>query len=92
VSERYNLDGDEEPRRGFWATLPRGSVARVFLLLALLAAVVVLQRKASAIAGCMNQTFMLPQPRAKGTPGTRGDTSARGPVHVQVQVPEAATR
>ena len=85
-------DGDEEPRRGWFATMPRGTVTRVFILLVLLAGVVVLQHKASAIAGCMNETFMLPQPRAVG--GAAGDASARGPirVHVQVQVPEAATR
>ena len=85
-------EDDEEPRRGFWATLPRGSVTRVFILLALLAGVVVLQRKAGAIAGCMNQAFMLPQPRAVGTAADGGDRSARGPIRVRVQVPEAATR
>ncbi len=88
MSEPRN--GDEELRRGFLATLPRGSITRVFILLALLAGVVVLQRRASAIAGCMNQTFMLPQPRAAGP--AAGDASARGPIRVRVQVPEAATR
>jgi|GEM_PF-3321894 hypothetical protein len=92
MSERRNHNGDEESRRGFWATLPRGTITRVFVLLALLAAVVVLQRKASAIAGCMNQTFMLPQPRGAGTAADGGDVSARGPIRVRVQVPEAATR
>jgi hypothetical protein len=90
VSEQHNHDGDEEPRAGFWATLPRGTIMRVLLLLALLAVVVALQRKAGAIAGCMSQSFMAPQPRAVGAP--RGDASVRGPIHVQVQVPEAATR
>jgi hypothetical protein len=90
VSEHHNHDGDEEPRAGFWATLPRGTVTRVLLLLALLVVVVVLQRKAGAIAGCMSQSFVAPQPRAAGTP--RGDVSARGPIHLQVRVPEATTR
>jgi hypothetical protein len=90
VSEHHNHDADEEPRAGFWATLPRGTVTRVLLLLALLVVVVTLQRKAGAIAGCMNQSFMAPQPRALGT--SRGDASVRGPIHVQVQVPEAAPR
>jgi hypothetical protein len=90
VSETHNHDGDEEPRLGFWATLPRGTITRVFLLLALLAVVVVLQRKAGAIAGCMSQSFMAPQPRATGTP--RGAAAERGPIHVKVQVPEATTR
>jgi hypothetical protein len=90
VSEPHNHEGDEEPRAGFWATLPRGTVTRVLILLALLVGVVVLQRKAGAIAGCMNQSFMAPQPRALGMP--RGDAAVRGPIHVQVQVPEAAPR
>ncbi len=83
-------DGDEELRRGFFATMPRGTVTRVFVLLALLAGVVLLQRKAGAIGGCMNQTFMLPQPHGVGA--AAGDASARGPIHVRVQVPEATTR
>jgi hypothetical protein len=90
VSEQHNHESDEEPRAGFWATLPRGTVTRVLLLLALLAVVVVLQRKAGAIAGCMSQSFVAPQPHAGSTP--RGDASARGPIHLQVQLPEAAKR
>jgi hypothetical protein len=92
VSEPRDHNLDEESRRGFWASLPRGTITRVFVLLALLAGVVLLQRKAGVIAGCMNQTFMLPQPRASGTPADRGDASARGPIRVRVQIPEAATR
>ena len=92
MSEPRTHNGDEEPRRGFWASLPRGTITRVFVLLALLVGVILLQRKAGAIAGCMNQTFMLPQPRAIGTSADRGDASARGPIRVRVQVPEAATR
>ncbi len=83
-------EGEEEPRRGLFATMPRGTITRVFILLVLLAGVVLLQRKASAIAGCMNETFMLPQPRAVGA--AAGDASVRGPIRVHVQVPEAATR
>jgi hypothetical protein len=92
MSEPHDHEHDEEPRKGFWATLPRGTITRVFVLLMLLAGVVVLQRKAGAIAGCMNQTFMLPQPRAVGTSADGGEPSARRPIHLQVQVPEPATR
>ena len=92
MSEHHNHDADEEPRAGFWATLPRGTVTRVLLLLALLVVVVTLQRKAGAIAGCMNQAFMLPPPRATGTAAERADASARGSIRVRVRVPEAATR
>jgi hypothetical protein len=88
VSEQR--EGDEELRKGLFATMPRGTVTRVFILCALLAGVVLLQRKAGAIAGCMNQTFMLPETRVMS--GATGDASARGPIHVRVQVPEAATR
>jgi alkylated DNA nucleotide flippase Atl1 len=90
VSELSNREGDEEPRKSLWASLPRGTVTRTFVLLALLAGVVMLQRKAGAIAGCMNQTLMLPQPRAVGR-ASSGATE-RGPIRVQVQVPGAATR
>jgi hypothetical protein len=92
VSEPHNHDDGEDPPRSFWTTVPRGTITRVFILLALLAGVVVLQRKAGAIAGCMNQTFMLPQPRAVGAAADGGDASARGRIRVRVQVPEAATR
>ena len=92
MNEPHDHEHDEEPRKGFWATLPRGTITRVFVLLMLLAGVVVLQRKAGAIAGCMNQTFMLPQPRAVGISADGGEPSARGPIHLQVQVREAATR
>ena len=92
MSEPRDHEDNEETRKGFWATLPRGTITRVFVLLALLAGVVVLQRKAGAIAGCMNQTFMLPQPRAVGTSADGGEPSARRPIHLQVQVPEPATR
>jgi hypothetical protein len=92
MSEPHDHEHDEEPRKGFWATLPRGTITRVFVLLMLLAGVVVLQRKAGVIAGCMNQTFMLPQPRVVRTSADGGEPSVRGPIHVQVQVPEPATR
>ena len=92
MSEPRDHEDEEAPRKGFWATVPRGTISRVFLLLALLAVVVVLQRRASAIAGCMNQTFMLAPPRAAGTAADGGDASARGRIRAHVQVPEAATR
>jgi hypothetical protein len=88
VSEQR--DGHEQLRKGFFVTMPRGTITRVFILLALLAGVVLLQRRAGAIAGCMNQTLMLPQPHDVGS--AAGDASARGPIRVRVQVPEAATR
>ena len=91
MSEPRNHDGVEEPPRGFWATVPRGTITRVVVLLALLVGVVVLRRKAGTIAGCMNQAFMLPQPTAAGTPADAGDASARGRIRARVQVPRAAT-
>jgi hypothetical protein len=92
VTELGHHEDEEEPRKGFWATVRRGTITRVLVLLALLAGVVVLQRKAGAIAGCMNQAFMLPPPRATGTAAERADASARGSIRVRVRVPEAATR
>jgi hypothetical protein len=90
MSEFRNRDDDEKPRKGFLASLPRRSVARIFLLLAMLAGILILRHQASAIAGCMNQALMPPPPRA--THESRGDASAPGPIRVRVQVPEAATR
>jgi hypothetical protein len=93
MSEIPNRDDDEGPRKSLLATLPRGVFTRVFVLLALLAGVVVLQRRAGSIAGCMNQTFMLPQPRASRATPSNDSASARGPVRrVQVQLPESARR
>ena len=92
MSEPREDRDDEGPRKGFWATMPRGTIARVLVLLVLLAGVVVLRHKTGAIAGCLNQAFMLPQPRAVGKAADGGDVSARGPIHLQVRVPEPATR
>lgn len=53
---------DDLPRKGFFETIPRGTIARVVLLLAALVGIIVLQRKTGAIAGCMDQAFRAPAP------------------------------
>jgi hypothetical protein len=54
-------DGSEKPK-GFFESIPRGTITRVLILLAALAGIIVLQRKTGAIAGCMSQAFMAPAP------------------------------
>lgn len=52
---------DEEiPRQGFWANLPKRSLSRVLLLLAMLAVILFLQRRTGAIAGCVADAFRAP--------------------------------
>jgi hypothetical protein len=54
---------DEEiPRQGFWANLPKRSLSRIVLLLALLAVILYLQRRTGAIAGCFADAFRAPLP------------------------------
>jgi hypothetical protein len=53
---------DEIPKRGFWSNLPKRSVSRILILLALLAGIVYLQQRAGAVAGCMSDAFRAPGP------------------------------
>jgi hypothetical protein len=76
----------EDEHKGFFETIPRGTITRVLILLAALAGIVVLQRKTGAIAGCMSQAFMAPAPRSD----VRAD-KAEGPrIRGQVLLPTDA--
>jgi hypothetical protein len=69
---------DEEiPRRGFWANLPKRSLSRVLLLLAMLAVIIYLQRRTGAIAGCVAGAFRAP-------------TGAQHPPTVRLKAPAGA--
>jgi hypothetical protein len=57
---------DEFPRRSLWATLPKRSVSRVLLLLAMLAAILYLRQRAGSIATCMSEAFRAPLPPSPG--------------------------
>ncbi|MBN2576891.1 MAG: hypothetical protein JXP73_20175 [Deltaproteobacteria bacterium] len=55
-------DDDAMPRQGFWAAMPKRSVSRVLLLLALLAGILYLRQRTAAIAGCMENAFRAAPP------------------------------
>lgn len=57
---------DGIPRRSFWASFPKRSLARVFLLLAMLAVILYLRERAGSIATCMSEAFHAPLPSAPG--------------------------
>jgi hypothetical protein len=58
---------DEIPRQGFWANLPKRSLSRVVLLLALLAGILYLQQRTGTIASCMSDAFHAPPPASSPT-------------------------
>jgi hypothetical protein len=54
---------DEVPRLGFWESIPKRTLSRVVLLLALLAVIIYLRQRTGAIAGCMSDAFSVQPPR-----------------------------
>jgi hypothetical protein len=77
---------EELPRKGFWATMPKRSLMRVLLLLALLAGIIYLRQRTGTIAGCMENAFRVPPPtRPEGVP-------LRNPVVLPSQTPRLAPR
>jgi hypothetical protein len=78
---------DEElPRQGFWAAMPKRSLTRVLLLLALLAGILYLRPRTVTIAGCMDNAFRVAPPaRPQGVP-------LRNPVVLPAQTPRQAPR
>ncbi len=64
--ERPPDEKDQIPRQGFWAAVPKRSLSRVLILLALLAAIIYLRQRAGAIAACMSEAFRAPPPAQPG--------------------------
>jgi hypothetical protein len=60
--ERQSGPDDEIPRLSFWAGVPKRTLTRVVLLLAMLAGILYLRQHTGAIAGCMSDAFRLPAP------------------------------
>ena len=58
---------DELPRRSFWSAVPRRSLSRVLLLLAMLAGILYLRARTGSIASCMSDSFRAPPPSPPGT-------------------------
>ena len=54
---------DEIPRLGFWAAMPKRTLSRVILLVALLVVIIYLRQRTGAIAGCMSDAFSVRPPR-----------------------------
>ena len=84
MNNHLRVDDDDKPRKGILVSLPRGTITRVLILLALLVGVIVLQRRAGAISGCMSQTFMAPAPATVKTSADAGSSSGRIRAHVVV--------
>ena len=63
-TEREDRPGsdDEIPRQGFWASMPKRTLSRVLISLALLAGILYLRQRTGAIAGCMSNAFLMPPP------------------------------
>ncbi len=57
---------DEIPRKRFWSAVPRRSLSRVLLLLAMLAGILYLRARAGSIASCMSEAFRAPPPSEPG--------------------------
>jgi hypothetical protein len=55
---------DDIPRQRFFDLVPKRNLAKIAVLVAMLAAIVALQRRSGSIAGCV-QTSLFPQPRAR---------------------------
>ena len=53
---------DEIPRQGFWASMPKRTLSRVLILLAMLAGIIYLRQRTGTIAGCMSNAFLMPPP------------------------------
>lgn len=68
-SDEEQPSGPDDPlprRQGFWANVPKRSLSRVLLLLALLAGILYLRQQATTIAGCMSDAFRVPASRPAG--------------------------
>lgn len=76
---------DEPPRQSFWNSLPKRSLPRVLLLLAMLAGILYLRQRTEAIAGCMENAFRMP---AAAPPGVR----LKAPVVLPPRPSQAAPR
>jgi hypothetical protein len=77
--EREPCDADEIPRVGFWAAMPKRTLSRVFILLALFVAIVYLQRRAGSIAAFMSDVFQTPRAAESGGRNTVLDGGRRSP-------------
>jgi hypothetical protein len=49
--------GDDIPRMGFWEGMPKRTLSRVILLVALLVGIMYLRQRTESIAGCMSDAF-----------------------------------
>ena len=80
---RPNPD-DEIPRQGFMSTMPKQSLYRVVLLIAMLAGILYLRQRTGSIAGCMADAFRVSPP---GEP-TRSSASIKARVMLPTDPPE----
>ena len=75
---------DEIPRQGFLSTLPKQSLYRVVLLLAMLAGILYLRQRTGSIAGCMADAFRVSPPEDP----TRSSAPIKARLVVPTDLPE----
>jgi hypothetical protein len=75
VTERNGKD-DDIPRQSFFELLPKRSIAKIVVLIAMLVGIVVLQRRAGFVAGCAQSTFVAPSTRSGTAPRVRIESPA----------------
>jgi hypothetical protein len=57
---------DPLPRRSVWSSIPKRSLSRALLLLAMLGGILYLRQRAPAMAGCMSEAFRAPAAEPAG--------------------------
>jgi hypothetical protein len=76
---------DPLPRKSIWAHMPKRSLSRVLLLLALLAGILYLRQQATSIAGWFSEAFRMPAAEPAGV-------HLKAPVVLPGPAPERAPR
>ena len=74
-AEKPSGQEDEIPRHTLFSAIPKRTLTRVLVLLAVLGAILYLRERTSSIAGCMSTAFQVP-PAAAPQPSVRA-TKAR---------------
>jgi hypothetical protein len=57
---------DPLPRRSVWSSIPKRSLSRALLLLAMLVGILYLRQRAPAMASCMSEAFRAPAAEPAG--------------------------
>jgi hypothetical protein len=61
---------DEIPRQSLFSAIPKRTLSRVLMLLAVLAAILYLRERTSSVAACLSTAFQVPAPASRPAAGT----------------------